>query len=173
MRSARRSGGIPRACNSSLSQPMPTPNTKRPCDSRSTLATSLAVCSGWRSGTRQIPVPSLMRREWAAAKVRAVKGSRKSACSAPIRRCHCRDSASGRRRSSNNTTCSGAHRMAKPTSSAWCAICAMRSGCAVRPMPIEKRPISTLHLPFSWGLGPRCCGVCWCQYPMVIQCQPQ
>src|SRR5262247_2957663 len=46
VRWARRSGGTPRARHSSCNQPMPTPKSKRPLESRSRLATILAVIRG-------------------------------------------------------------------------------------------------------------------------------
>src|SRR5436190_1263329 len=52
------------------------PNTKRPPDSRSRLATALAVTIGSRCATRQIPVPTTSRSVTAAAIARATNGSR-------------------------------------------------------------------------------------------------
>ncbi len=54
----RRSGSVPWLRISSRFQPAPTPNRKRPFESRSTVATSFAVVIGSRSTIRQMPVPS-------------------------------------------------------------------------------------------------------------------
>ena len=61
---------------SSVFHPAPTPNSKRPPDRKSRLATSLAVTIGSRWMTRQMPVPMRRRRVAAAAAVKATKGSR-------------------------------------------------------------------------------------------------
>jgi hypothetical protein len=66
VRRPRRSNGTPRASNSSRSQPTPTPNSTRPPDSESTSVTALAVYTGLRWGTRQIPVPRRIRSVTAA-----------------------------------------------------------------------------------------------------------
>ncbi len=66
---------VPWSSISSAFQPPPMPNRKRPPDSRSRVATSLAVVIGSRSTTRQMPVPSLRRRVAAAAATSAMKGS--------------------------------------------------------------------------------------------------
>jgi hypothetical protein len=71
----RRAGSTPWWDISSSFQPTPIPNTKRPPDSTSRLATALAVTMGSRCATRQIPVPSWMRSVTAAAAVRARNGS--------------------------------------------------------------------------------------------------
>ena len=60
---------------SSWFQPLPTPNRKRPPDSRSSEATALAVWIGSRWFTRQTPVPTLSVVVAAAAAVRVTNGS--------------------------------------------------------------------------------------------------
>ena len=60
---------------SSAFQPPPTPKSTRPPESRSSVATSLAVTIGSRSITRQMPVPSLRRRVAPAAAIKAMNGS--------------------------------------------------------------------------------------------------
>ena len=57
-------GSVPWFSISSRFQPAPTPNSKRPPEMRSMLATSLAVVIGSRWITRQMPLP--MRR-WLVA----------------------------------------------------------------------------------------------------------
>ena len=59
MRRKRVAGSVPWLRISSRFQPAPTPKIRRPPDSRSTLATSLAVTIGSRSMTRQMPAADL------------------------------------------------------------------------------------------------------------------
>jgi len=61
---------------SSAFHPAPMPKRNRPPDSRSRLATSLAVVIGSRSMIRQMPVPILRRVVAAAAAIRETKGSK-------------------------------------------------------------------------------------------------
>ena len=68
-------GSVPWLAVSGSFQPAPTPNSTRPPDSKSTLATSLAVSIGSRSGTRQMPVPTSSRSDASAAAVIATNGS--------------------------------------------------------------------------------------------------
>ena len=75
MRPKRRAGSVPWLRISSRFQPAPTPNSIRPPESRSTLATAFAVTIGSRWITRQIPVPIRSRSVAAAAAVRATNGS--------------------------------------------------------------------------------------------------
>ena len=75
MRPKRVAGSVPWWRISSSFQPPPTPKRKRPPDSRSMLATSLAVMIGSRSTTRQMPVPTLSVSVAAAATVSATNGS--------------------------------------------------------------------------------------------------
>ncbi len=56
----RRRGSVPWFSISSRFQPAPTPNSKRPPETRSMLATSLAVVIGSRWITRQMPLPMRM-----------------------------------------------------------------------------------------------------------------
>ena len=51
-------GSVPWLAISSRFQPAPTPNSKRPPERWSRLATSLAVMIGSRSVTRQMPLPT-------------------------------------------------------------------------------------------------------------------
>jgi hypothetical protein len=53
----RTRGSVPWLRISSRFQPAPTPNSRRPPERWSTLATSLAVVIGSRSMTRQMPLP--------------------------------------------------------------------------------------------------------------------
>ena len=71
----RRRGSVPWFAISSRFQPAPTPNRKRPPESTSSEATSLAVTIGSRSITRQTPVPTLIRSVAAAAMASATNGS--------------------------------------------------------------------------------------------------
>ena len=109
VRWARRSQGTPSAVNSSASQPTPTPKSKRPPDSLSRLATSLAVTSGLRSGTRQMPVPSRRVLVCAAAYVSAANGSRKSICIVGMGILPSMEYGYFELYRSSSTTCSGAH----------------------------------------------------------------
>ena len=61
---------------SSLFQPAPMPNSKRPPDRRSSVAISLAVVIGSRWISRQMPVPMRSVVVAAAAAVSATNGSR-------------------------------------------------------------------------------------------------
>src|SRR5262245_24141105 len=60
---------------SSAFQPPPIPNSTRPPESRSSVATSLAMVIGSRSITRQMPVPSFRRFVAAPAAISATNGS--------------------------------------------------------------------------------------------------
>ncbi len=75
MRRKRVDGSVPWFRISSMFQPAPTPNRKRPPDRWSSVATSLAVTMGSRSITRQTPVPSLRRSVTAATAPSATNGS--------------------------------------------------------------------------------------------------
>ena len=71
-------GSVPWLAISSLFHPAPTPNSKRPPDSTSTLATSLAVTIGSRSITRHTPEPTRSRLVTLAAAATAT--NRSSVC---------------------------------------------------------------------------------------------
>ena len=68
-------GSVPWSRISSRFQPPPTPNSKRPPDSTSSDATSLAVVIGSRSTIRQMPVPTRRRSVTVATAVSATNGS--------------------------------------------------------------------------------------------------
>ena len=73
---ARRSAkATPWSASSSTFQPNPMPKTKRPPDTRSSEATSLAVMMGSRWATRAMPVPTRRCSVTAAAAVSVTKGS--------------------------------------------------------------------------------------------------
>ena len=71
----RTRGSVPWLSISSRFQPAPTPNSKRPPESWSTLATSLAVVIGSRSTTRQMPLAMRSFDVVAAAVLRATNRS--------------------------------------------------------------------------------------------------
>ena len=71
----RTRGSVPWLRISSRFQPAPTPNSNRPPDRWSTLATSFAVMIGSRSMTRQMPLPTRSRLVAAAAAVSATNRS--------------------------------------------------------------------------------------------------
>jgi hypothetical protein len=71
----RTRASVPWLAISSRFQPAPTPNSKRPPERWSTLATSLAVWIGSRSTTRQIPLPIRSLEVAVAAAVSATKRS--------------------------------------------------------------------------------------------------
>jgi len=71
----RTRASVPWLAISSRFQPAPTPNSKRPPERWSTLATSFAVMIGSRSTTRQMPLPTRRRDVAAAAAVRATNRS--------------------------------------------------------------------------------------------------
>ena len=75
MSATRVRGSVPWSSISSRFQPAPTPNSTRPPDRWSTLATSLAVVIGSRWTTRQTPLPIRRRVVAAAAAVIATKRS--------------------------------------------------------------------------------------------------
>ena len=75
MRLKRVLGSVPWFAISSMFQPAPTPNRKRPPEIWSSVATSFAVTIGSRSMIRQTPVPTLRRSVAAAAAVRPTNGS--------------------------------------------------------------------------------------------------
>ena len=75
MTEKRRFGSVPWLAISSRFQPAPTPNSTRPPDRWSTLATSLAVTIGSRSMTRQMPLQTRSRRVAATAAVIATNRS--------------------------------------------------------------------------------------------------
>ena len=62
---------------SSRCHPVPMPNRKRPPLNRSSVEISLASSRGFRSGTRMMPVPSLIRVVIPEARASATKGSTK------------------------------------------------------------------------------------------------
>jgi len=68
-------GSVPWLASSSRFHPAPTPNKKRPPDTRSRLDTALAVTIGSRSVTRHTAVPSLRLVVTAATAARATNGS--------------------------------------------------------------------------------------------------
>jgi hypothetical protein len=65
----------PRMVDSSRFHPVPMPNRNLPPQASSSVAICLAVRIGLRSGTRQIPVPSLRRLVVTAALANAINGS--------------------------------------------------------------------------------------------------
>ena len=69
-------GSVPWSRSSSIFQPAPTPNTKRPPEIRSMLAASLAVMMGSRSMSSAIPVKSSIFDVTAAAAASVTNGSR-------------------------------------------------------------------------------------------------
>jgi len=71
----RFSNGVPWFSTSGRFHPPPTPNRKRPPDSRSRLATCLAVTKTSRCATRQMPVASFRRVVACAAIASDTKGS--------------------------------------------------------------------------------------------------
>ena len=71
----RRAGSVPWLRISSRFQPAPTPNSTRPPERWSMLATSLAVTIGSRSMTRQMPLATRSRVVATAAAVIATKRS--------------------------------------------------------------------------------------------------
>ncbi len=71
----RTRGSVPWLSISSRFQPAPTPNSRRPPERWSTLATSLAVVIGSRSITRQMPLPTRSFEVAAAAVLRATNRS--------------------------------------------------------------------------------------------------
>ena len=75
MRLKRVSGSVPWFRISSMFQPAPTPNRKRPPEIWSSVATSFAVVIGSRSMTRQTPVPTLSRSVAVAAAASPTNGS--------------------------------------------------------------------------------------------------
>ena len=77
MRAPRSRTGTPTASNSRAnSPPTPTPKTKRPPHRRSSVATCLAINTGWRRGTRYTDVPNQSRSVCAAASASCSSGSR-------------------------------------------------------------------------------------------------
>ncbi len=72
----RWSNGVPWFSISSRFQPAPMPSSTRPPDSRSSVATSLAVTIGSRWMSSEMPVPRRRRSVTIAAAVRAMNGSR-------------------------------------------------------------------------------------------------
>ncbi len=78
MRPKRRAGSVPWSAISSWFQPAPTPNSTRPSDSTSRLATSLAVWMGSRWTTRAMPVPNFRVLVALAMAPRVTNGSRVS-----------------------------------------------------------------------------------------------
>jgi hypothetical protein len=68
-------GSVPWLRISSRFQPAPMPNSNRPPEMRSTLATSFAVVIGSRSTTRQTPLPTRSRVVAVSAAVTATNRS--------------------------------------------------------------------------------------------------
>ncbi len=75
MSEKRRLGSVPWLAISSRFQPAPTPNSTRPPERWSMLATSLAVMIGSRSMIRQMPLATRSRRVATAAAVIATNRS--------------------------------------------------------------------------------------------------
>ena len=75
MRLERVVGSVPWFRISSMFQPAPTPNRKRPSEMWSSVATSFAVTMGSRSMIRQTPVPTLSRSVAVAAAASPTNGS--------------------------------------------------------------------------------------------------
>ncbi len=75
LRAPRRSQGTPSASNSSCSQPTPRPNSKRPPDSWSRVASSFASTKGLRWGTIRMQVPKRSFGAAAAANASQMSGS--------------------------------------------------------------------------------------------------
>src|SRR5215470_1103957 len=118
---------------------MPAPSISLPPLSRSAVAAVFARTSGLCSGTRQIPVARRIVFVHAPAKTRAVKGSA-IGISVGIGSSPAEYGYLDEYRSSS-TTCSGAHRVEKPTRSAVVAAARTHSGFVNWPIPIEKYPI--------------------------------
>src|SRR5690606_10160544 len=138
----RRSNGMPTASNSSRSQPTPTPSSTRPPDSESRSVTTLAVYTGLRCGTRQMPVPSRTRSVTPARNVSALSGSSMPA-SGPVGNRPSGAYGYDDAYSSNSTTCSGSQIDSKPRSSASRPTARTRSGEAF-PLPSgTNNPTST------------------------------
>ena len=78
VRAPRRSHGIPRASNSSRSQPTPMPRSIRPPVRASMVPSCLARTTGLRSGRMRIPVARRMVEVWAPTQVSHVSGSVRS-----------------------------------------------------------------------------------------------
>ena len=84
VRAPRRSHGIPRASNSSRSQPTPMPRSTRPPVRASMVPSCLARTTGLRSGRMRIPVARRMVDVWAPTQVSQVSGSVRSVSGAII-----------------------------------------------------------------------------------------
>src|SRR5712692_3829762 len=118
---------------------MPVPSTRRPPLSLSAVAAVFARTSGLCSGTRQIPVARRIVFVHAAAKARAASGSAIGVSlgigNSPAEYGYLEEYRS------SSTTCSGAHRVEKPTFSAVVAAARTHSGFVNWPIPIAKYPI--------------------------------
>ena len=113
---------MPWSSISSAFQPPPMPNSKRPPDSTSRLATSLAVVIVSRSMMRQMPVPIRMRLVAAAAAMSDTNGSKvweySLGSGSPLGK--------GVRRLTGMCVCSGTKSDSKPRASASRASSSMR-----------------------------------------------
>src|SRR3989441_3810841 len=137
---------VPWCSISSAFQPPPSPNSKRPCESRSRLATDLAVVIVSRSMIKQIPVPTRSVFVAAAAAVSATKGSRVCLyCSGS-----CWPPANGLRRLVGMCVCSGTHSDSKLRASASRASSSMRIAYSVAKM---QTPMCMRDPPGSAGRG--------------------
>src|SRR6516165_2902444 len=134
----RRRGSVPWLAISSRFQPAPTPNSNRPPDRQSTLATSLAVMIGSRSITRQIPEPTRSRVVTVTAAVTATNRSKVRA----YLRGSSRPPGQGDWRSAGMCVCSGKNRDSCPRSSASRAMSAgaMASWVGKIATPVSMHP---------------------------------
>src|SRR5688572_14938326 len=140
---------VPWCSISSAFQPPPSPNSKRPWESRSRLATDLAVVMVSRSMIKQIPVPTRSLVVAAAAAVSATNGS--SVC------LYCSGSwppANGLRRLVGMCVCSGTHSDSKLRASASRASSSMRIAYSVAKMQTPTCMSSSV-LPGGPGGGAR------------------
>ena len=126
---------------SSAFQPPPMPKSMRPPETKSRLATSLAVVIGSRSMIRQMPVPTLSRVVTAAAVASATNGS--SVCQ--YSRGRVGPPAHGLRRLAGMWVCSGTKSDSKPRCSA------ARASSAIG----TAKSVAKMNTPWCMGMPPR------------------
>ena len=135
----RRGKSAPSTSASPCSHPAPMPNTNRPPDTRSRVATSLASRMGLRSGTRQMPVPRRTDLVADAAAARNTSGSMIWLILPSAYTLGAPDAAPAAPtlKSAGTTPCSGAHSEPNPSSSILRASPTMSKSCCVisRQMP--------------------------------------
>src|SRR5262245_15409188 len=134
VRAPRSSNGASSASNSRSTYPTPTPNTSRPPDSTSTVASSFARTSGLRSGNTMMPVPSRTDSVRAARNASEVTGSRIGSAGSMF---------DGDRFGSGTTRCSETQIESIPVFSAASASRTSRSRVAYGPEFAEQTPIFT------------------------------